>query len=81
MRTRTTPRFDRALAAAPPAVQQAMRKQARCLVEDFRHPSLQTHRVPGRPGYFQGRITLHWRFYYRIDEDTYVLTDLFKHKD
>jgi hypothetical protein len=81
MRTRTTPRFDRAFATALPAVQQAMRKQARRLLEDFRHPSLQTHPVPGRPQYFQGRVTFHWRFYYYLDGHTYVLTDLFKHKD
>jgi hypothetical protein len=81
MRHRFTPRFQCAYAAAPPEVRKAFDKRLGQLLEDFRHSALQTHPVPGRPGYYQGRATLQWRFYYYIEDDTYVLTDLFKHKD
>lgn len=80
MRHRFTPQFDRAYDGAPPAVQRAFDKQLRLLLRNFRHPSLQSHPAPEiGADVFRARVTLDWRFYYYLEDDTYVVFKLTKH--
>jgi len=79
MRARRTPRFDRDIAGAPPAIQRAFEKQLTFLLFDRRHPSLQVKKYDEARGLWQARVTLSWRFYFTIEGDTYVLRTLIPH--
>ena len=43
------------------------------LLENPRHPSLQVKKMKGYDNRWEGRVTLHYRFTFSIDGDTYVL--------
>jgi hypothetical protein len=77
MRARTTQRFERSFAAAPKAIQNAFGKQLTHLLRDPKHPSLRTKKYDNER--FQARVTRDWRFYFRIDADTYILLDIIPH--
>lgn len=77
MQIRTTRHFDRAYAKAPPAIKQALRKQAAFLLDDIQHPSLRAKRYDGKR--WQAQVNRDWRFYFRIEEDTYILLDIISH--
>lgn len=72
-------RFIRALREAPPEVQRAFLKQARFLVEDFRHPSLQSKKYDEGQGLWQARVNRSWRFYFTIEGDLYRLQGISPH--
>jgi hypothetical protein len=74
MRIRTTRHFDRSYANAPPAIKRAFLKQVAFLVDDIRHPSLRAKKYDAER--WQARVTRDWRFYFRIEEHTYVLLDI-----
>lgn len=77
MQIRTTRHFNRAYANAPPAIKRAFLKQAAFLMADIRHPSLRTKKYNEER--WQARATRDWRFYFRIEGDTYILLDLIPH--
>jgi len=73
----TTRHFDRAYAKAPADIKQAFLKQVNFLLADIRHPSLRAKKYDELR--WQARVTRDWRFYFRIEEDTYVLLDIMAH--
>ena len=73
----TTRHFDRAYANTPAAIQRAFLKQVNFLLADIRHPSLRAKKYDELR--WQARVTRDWRFYFRIEEDTYVLLDIMAH--
>jgi hypothetical protein len=77
MQIRTTPHFDRSFAKAPAAIKRAFFKQAAFLLGDIRHPSLRAKKYDGER--WQARVTRDWRFYFRIEGDTYILLDIMAH--
>ena len=77
MRIRTTRHVDRSYANAPPAIKQAFLKQVAFLLDDIRHPSLCAKKYDAER--WQARVTRDWRFYFRIEENTYVLLDIIPH--
>ena len=79
VRARSTKRFDRDLAGAPPAIQHAFAKQLAHLLRDVQHPSLRAKKYDEARGIWQARVTLAWRFYFRIDGDTYTLLTIRSH--
>jgi mRNA-degrading endonuclease RelE of RelBE toxin-antitoxin system len=79
MNPRTTTHFDRAYAKAPKKIRDAFQKQALILAENLRHPSLHAKKYNEGEDLWQARVTLNWRFYFRIQEDTYVLQDIIPH--
>ena len=81
MRARRTDQFTRAYADAPAAVQHAFDKQVRLLIDHGpRYPSLRTHPWPADgPDAIQAYVNIHWRFYYYVEGDTYVIYNLKKH--
>ena len=54
-------------------MQKAFDKQTKLLVENFRQPSLQVKKYDERESAWQARVNLHWRFYFLIEDDTYLI--------
>jgi hypothetical protein len=65
-----------ALAAALLAVQKAFIKQINFLARDLGHPSLHAKKYDEAQDRWQARIDGDWRFYFRIDKDTYRITQI-----
>jgi hypothetical protein len=74
MQLRTTSHFDRSYANAPPAIKRAFLKQVAFLLADIRHPSLRAKKYDTER--WQARVTRDWRFYFRIEGDSYMLHDI-----
>lgn len=77
MQIRTTSHFDRAYAKAPPAIKRVLLKQVAFLLDDIQHPSLRAKKYDAER--WQARVSRDWRFYFRIEGDTYILLDLIPH--
>ena len=81
MRFRRTDQFTHAYDKAPEAVRRAFDNKLRLLVEHgHRYLSLRTHPWPADgPDAQQCYVNKHWRFYYYLDGDTYVIYNLRPH--
>lgn len=79
MRARLTPTAEAALGAAIPAVQKAFQKQLNFLLQDLRHPSLYAKKYDERNDIWQARVNRDWRFYFQIQDDTYIILDIIPH--
>jgi mRNA interferase RelE/StbE len=64
---------------APRAVQRAFDKQARFLVNDLHHPSLRAKKYDEANNLWQARVNRDWRFYFRIDKDSYTIVTIVPH--
>ncbi len=64
---------------APLAVQIAFDKQAKLLVENFRHPSLRAKKYDESRNIWQARVNRDWRFYFLITGDTYLILNIIPH--
>lgn len=60
-------------------IQKAFDKQARLLAENLLHPSLHAKKFDEAEDLWQGRVTKAWRFYFKIDDDTYIITRIIPH--
>lgn len=74
-----TDRFHRSYQNAPIRVQKQCDKQLALLIQDFRHPSLRNKKYDEARDIWQGRINAAWRFYFKIEGDTYYLLDIIPH--
>ena len=74
-----SPRFQKQYANAPDPVQKAFDKQARFLLENIRHPSLQAKKYDEANDIWQARVTRDWRFYFTIEGDVYHLHTIIPH--
>jgi mRNA interferase RelE/StbE len=72
-------RFIKSLESAPPEIQKAFYKQSRLLLQNLRHPSLQSKKYDEARDLWQARVTRNWRFYFRIAGDTYYMIDIIAH--
>ena len=79
MKLQTTSHFVRAYGRAPERVQKAFDKQSLLLLQDLRHPSLHARKYDEGSDRGQARVTRDWRFYFRIQGDTYILLDIIAH--
>jgi len=68
-----------ALENAPDAVKKAFFKQVKLLEQNLRHPSLRAKKYDETKDRWQGRINRNWRFYFKIDGDTYRILDITPH--
>ena len=73
MTFRPTARFAADYDALPQQLRQRVDKALGLLLENPRHPSLQVKKMEGYDNRWDGRVTLHYRFTFSIDGDTYVL--------
>ena len=64
---------------APPAVQKAFDKQVKMLLQNSRHPSLQTKKYDESRNVWQARVNRDWRFYFLIADDTYLILNIIPH--
>jgi hypothetical protein len=74
-----TRRSERDYRAAPPAIQKAFDKQARLLAENLNHPSLRAKKYGAATELWQARVNRDWRFYFLIQDDTYLILAITPH--
>ena len=79
MKLQWTSHFARAYSKAPREIQAAFEKQSLLLLQNPHHPSLDTKKYDEGKGRWQARVTRDWRFYFRIQEDAYILLDIIPH--
>jgi hypothetical protein len=79
MKLQRTSHFARAYAQAPKEVQGAFDKQSRLLLQNLLHPSLHAKKYDEGKDRWQARVTKDWRFYFLIQDDTYILQDITRH--
>jgi hypothetical protein len=79
MKSQLTPTALKSYVAAPAAVRKAFDKQTKFLVGNLRHPSLQAKKYDEAEDLWQARVDRHWRFYFLIEGDTYVITNIIPH--
>jgi len=49
------------------------------LLQNLRHPSLHAKKYDEAKDLWQARVTGSWRFYFRIEDDAYVLEEIKAH--
>ena len=64
----------------PSPIKKKLKKQINFLVKDIRHPSLHAKKYDESLDLWQGRVDKGVRFYFVIENDTYVLLDIKYHK-
>jgi plasmid maintenance system killer protein len=74
-----TQRAIEALVSAPLPVQQAFIKQLNFLVRDLRHPGLHAKKFDEANDRWQARVNQNWRFYFKIEGNTYRILDITAH--
>lgn len=74
-------KFLEELYSFPAEVQRKFEKQLRFLIVNIRHPSLHAKKIDEAQGIWQGRVDDSIRFYFTIENDTYVLHSIKKHSD
>ena len=73
--------FVAELETLPEAIQKRFYKQLNFLLKDLRHPSLRAKKYNESEKIWQARVDAHFRFYFRIEGDTYILFNIKHHKD
>ena len=67
------------LQAVPANIQRLFLKQLRYLLRDLRHPGLHAKKYDEARDLWQARVNGGWRFYFRIEGETYVLETILPH--
>ena len=65
--------------SAPIQIQKAFDKQVRLLAENLLHPSLRAKKYSGSLDLWQARVNRDWRFYFMVENDTYVIARIVPH--
>lgn len=81
MRLEHTQNFRRGFEKLPPEIQKKFRKQAAYLRDDLRYPSLRAKKYLEQDDIWQARVDDQYRFYFRIEKDTYILLWIRRHRD
>jgi mRNA-degrading endonuclease RelE of RelBE toxin-antitoxin system len=68
-----------ALSQTPAPIRKAFYKQAAFLVANLHHPSLHAKKYSEAEDKWQARVNRSWRFYFRIVDDTYIVTEIIPH--
>lgn len=79
MRPFFSPKFTKQYNAATEQIRVVFDKQLKLMLENFRHPSLQTKLFDDSKQVWQGRVTQKWRFYFKITGDIYEFVAITKH--
>ncbi len=73
MTLRPTARFAADYQVLPQHLRLRVDKALGLLLADPRHPSLRVKKMKGYEHRWEGRVTLHYRFIFTIEDDAYVL--------
>ena len=79
MKIKAYKRFKKCYEDLPKNIQKKVDKQIHLLAQDFRHPSLQTKKIKGSYGIWEGRIDLSYRMTFEITEDAIFLRTVGNH--
>jgi mRNA interferase RelE/StbE len=79
MKLLRTTHFERSYAKAPKVIQKAFDKQSLFLLRNLHHPSLRAKKYDESKNRWQARVNDDWRFYFIIEDDTYILQDIVRH--
>jgi len=71
--------FERSYAHAPIRIRTLFDQKLIFLLQNLRHPSLRAKKYDEATNVWQARVNDDWRFYFRIEGDTYVLLDIIPH--
>ena len=78
---RHSTRFKEQLRALPVEIRKKFYKQANYLMHNLMHPSLRAKKYSETKDIWQARIDKKHRFYFTIEDDTYVLINIKHHSD
>lgn len=79
MNHRFTTRFIRSYQSFSPTVQKKFDKQLRFLLKNSAYPSLHAKKFDETRGIWQARVDRNVRFYFLIQDNTYVLLSIRHH--
>ena len=79
MRASYSPEFKKALKNCPQEVEEKLYKQVAYLLQNLRHPSLHAKKYDETQNIWQARVDRNYRFYFLIENGTYVLLKITKH--
>ena len=79
MKHQFTAKFIRSYHIFPKTTQLKFEKQLNYLLRDFRHPSLCAKKYDESDDIWQARVDQNIRFYFLIENDTYILLNIKKH--
>jgi plasmid maintenance system killer protein len=79
MNRRLTPLALKDYIAAPPNVRAAYDKQVKLLAENLHHPSLRAKKYDVARDLWQARVNRNWRFYFMIENGTYIIARIIPH--
>jgi mRNA-degrading endonuclease RelE of RelBE toxin-antitoxin system len=79
MRVELTRRAARDLDNLPPRLQNTALKQFEFLTNDIRHPSLRAIKYEGIEDVWQGRGNRDYRFFFKIEDETYLVLTIGPH--
>ncbi|HEY4519218.1 MAG TPA: hypothetical protein VJK01_02575 [Candidatus Paceibacterota bacterium] len=74
-----SPHFNRSFNNFSLEIQRKFKKQIDYLLYNLRHPSLRAKKYDEARGIWQARADKGIRFYFLINNDTYILLDIKKH--
>ncbi|MBI4253311.1 type II toxin-antitoxin system RelE/ParE family toxin [Candidatus Uhrbacteria bacterium] len=74
-----SPEFKRALKRCGKTIKNKFYKQVGYLLNDLRHPSLRAKKYNEGKDVWQARVDRDYRFYFLIENDTYILLDICAH--
>ena len=72
-------RAMKAMADLTPTVRKAFHKQLALLEQNIQHPSLRAKKYDESSDMWQARVNRSWRFYFLIQRDVYLITDVVPH--
>jgi mRNA interferase RelE/StbE len=79
MRIHYSLRFLETYENAPITIRRAFNKQSTFLIQNLRHPSLQSKKYDESSDIWQARVNRDWRFYFCIEQDVYYILSMMKH--
>ena len=79
MKWQHSDRSEQDYQSAPLRIQKAFDKQARLLAANLLHPSLRAKKYDESLDLWQARVTKGWRFFFLIENDTYIIVRIVPH--
>ena len=81
MNLRYSEGFRRNLSTLPEEIRKKYDKQEKFLLMSIRYPSLRCKKYNESHGIWQARVDDHYRFYFQVEGDTYLLLNILSHAD